>query len=111
MPEVPKLGAMQTITPTELAALEGATVVDVREPDEYAAAHAPGVLHIPLGEVPARVGELPADETIYVICQLGGRSAKAVEFLEARGLDAVNVAGGTAAWVEAGLPVEPAPAS
>jgi rhodanese-related sulfurtransferase len=85
---------------------EGASVFDVRQPDEYEEAHVPGVVLIPLNDVPDRVGEFPTDATVYVICKSGGRSAKATEFLRAQGVDAVNVAGGTMGWIEAGKPVE-----
>lgn len=84
----------------------GAPVVDVRQPDEYGEAHVPGVRLIPLDQVPDRVDEFPTDREVYIICRSGGRSAKAAEFLRARGVDAVNVAGGTLAWIEAGRPVE-----
>lgn len=92
---------------TELAArrAEGAPLVDVREPDEYTESHVPGAQLIPLGSVPDRVAEVPTDGTVYMICKGGGRSLKAAEFLRARGIDAVNVAGGTMAWIEAGQPV------
>jgi len=85
---------------------EGAPLIDVREPDEYEEARAPGARLIPLAEVPDRIDEIPADGTVYVICRSGGRSAKAVEHLRANGVDAVNVTGGTLAWIEAGNPVE-----
>lgn len=84
----------------------GSPVFDVRQPDEYEEAHAPGVRLVPLDQVPERVEEFPTDERVYVICKSGGRSAKAVEFLRTRGVDAVNVAGGTSAWIESGKPVE-----
>ncbi|WP_436795954.1 rhodanese-like domain-containing protein [Actinospongicola halichondriae] len=84
----------------------GLPVFDVRQPDEYEEAHAPGVVLVPLDQVPDRVAEFPTDGEVYVICKSGGRSAKAVEFLRAKGVDAVNVAGGTMAWIEAGKPVE-----
>jgi rhodanese-related sulfurtransferase len=84
---------------------EGATVVDVREEDEYADGHVAGALHVPLATVPQRVAELPTDGSIFVICAVGGRSARAVQFLRNQGLDATNVAGGTMAWVESGRPV------
>jgi rhodanese-related sulfurtransferase len=92
---------------TELARAlgTGAMVVDVREPDEYEAVHVPGAQLIPLGTVPERLDEVPAtDGPLYVICAKGGRSYKAAEFYRAQGIDAVNVAGGTTAWVEAGHP-------
>jgi len=85
---------------------DGAPLFDVRQPDEYEQGHAPGAHLVPLGEVPDRLGEFPTDETVYVICRSGGRSGKAVEHLRANGVDAVNVAGGTLAWVEAGNAVE-----
>ena len=84
----------------------GEPLFDVRQPDEYEAGHAPGAVLVPLGEVPDRVGEFPTDRTVYVICRSGGRSAKAVEHLRANGVDAVNVDGGTLAWIEAGNAVD-----
>lgn len=91
---------------TELASrrAEGAPLIDVREPDEYTEAHVPGARLIPLGTVPDRIGEVPRG-TVYTICKVGGRSRRATEFLRAQGIDAVNVAGGTSAWIEAGQPV------
>ena len=83
----------------------GAVVVDVRQPDEYEDGHVPGARLIPLPEVPTRVDEVPQDETVLLICGSGGRSRRAAEFLRARGRDAVNVAGGTRAWVESGRDV------
>ncbi len=84
----------------------GQPVFDVRQPDEYEEAHAPGVRLVPLDEVPDRVSEFPTEGEVYVICKSGGRSAKAVEFLREQGVDAVNVTGGTMAWIEAGHPVD-----
>ncbi|MFB9930757.1 rhodanese-like domain-containing protein [Amycolatopsis halotolerans] len=80
-------------------------LLDVREDDEWAAGHAPAAVHIPLGELPARVGELsefPEDNPVYVICRSGGRSARAAAWLNASGWDAVNVAGGMGAWAREG---------
>ncbi|MGI8756093.1 MAG: rhodanese-like domain-containing protein [Acidimicrobiales bacterium] len=79
----------------------GTTIVDVREPDEYADGHVPGAPLVPLGSVPGRVDAFGADE-VLVICKSGGRSAQAVEHLRGRGIDAVNVAGGTMGWIRAG---------
>jgi rhodanese-related sulfurtransferase/molybdopterin-guanine dinucleotide biosynthesis protein A len=95
----------------ELAAAReaGAVLIDVREPNEHEEARVPGAVLIPLGQVPDRVEEIPADGTVYVICARGGRSAKAVEHLRARGIDAVNVAGGTIGWIDAGLPTDSGP--
>ena len=89
---------------TKLA--DGAPVFDVRQPDEYEEAHVPGVRLVPLDQVPDRVGDFPTDDTVYVICKSGGRSAKAVEFLRTRGVEAVNVVGGTQGWIDAQKPVE-----
>jgi rhodanese-related sulfurtransferase len=95
----------------ELARLraEGVPLVDVRELDEWQEFRVPGAQLLPLGEVPERIDEVPAGGTVYVICKSGGRSAKAVELLRARGVDAVNVAGGSLAWRDAGHPVESGP--
>jgi rhodanese-related sulfurtransferase len=92
----------------ELAAQRegGAPLIDVREPLEFAEAHVPGAHLIPLGEVVERTAEVPPEGTVYVICARGGRSAKAVEHYRAQGIDAVNVAGGTLAWIDAGLPID-----
>jgi rhodanese-related sulfurtransferase len=80
-------------------------VIDVREPAEYAAGHVPSAVLIPMAVVPVRLEEIPRGRAAYVICHSGGRSAQAVTWLNQQGFDAVNVAGGTAAWVLAGLPV------
>ena len=84
----------------------GVPLFDVRNPDEFVAGHVPGALLIPLSEVPGRVGEFPAAGSVFVICKSGGRSGQAVEFLRERGIDAVNIAGGTMAWANEGRPLE-----
>jgi rhodanese-related sulfurtransferase len=83
----------------------GAFVLDVREPDEYEAGHVPGAVLIPLGEVVARQAEIPADQDVYVICQVGSRSARAAAYLNGVGHRTTNVAGGTRGWREAGFDV------
>jgi rhodanese-related sulfurtransferase len=102
VPEIPEIDV------TDLARVldEGAPLIDVRMPDEYEQAHVPGARLIPLPDVVERIDEVPTDGTVYVICAGGGRSAKAVQHFLTLGIDAVNVAGGTKAWVEAGQPVE-----
>lgn len=109
-PGTPSIGDVQVPAidiPTLREKLDaGESLFDVRQPDEYEQGHAPGARLVPLGEVPERIGEFPTDQTVYVICRSGGRSAKAVEHLRANGVDAVNVDGGTLAWVEAGNAVE-----
>jgi rhodanese-related sulfurtransferase len=84
--------------------------VDVRTEEEYVGGHVPGATLLPLHELEDRYTELPADEEVYVICHVGARSAAAVAALNRAGYRTVNVAGGTAAWVEAGLPVVEGPA-
>ena len=87
---------------------KGSQLIDVRETHEYSHTHAQDAVNIPLSEFIARVGEIDPDRDIYLICHSGGRSAQAAEYLEhAMGWDnVVNVAGGTVAWVERGLPTE-----
>ncbi|CAN5457693.1 rhodanese-like domain-containing protein [soil metagenome] len=96
---------MKRTTVQELASVNEPHLIDVREPDEFAAGHAVGAINVPLRSVES--AELADDgATVYVICQSGGRSACAVQALTARGIDAVNVEGGTSAWLQAGLPTE-----
>jgi rhodanese-related sulfurtransferase len=84
---------------------EDAWLLDVREDDEWAAGHAPGARHIPLGELGARAAEVPQDELIYVVCRSGHRSGQAAQALAGAGWRAVNVAGGMQQWAAAGLPM------
>ena len=98
---------MSTITAANLAALgTDATIIDVREPDEFAEARVDGATNVPLGSLPSRLGELPRDRTVHVMCLSGGRSARATAFLRAEGFDAVDVEGGISRWYQAGFPVE-----
>ena len=90
----------------ESALADGAALVDVRQPQEYAEAHVPGAVLIPMDQLVARIGELPKDEPVHVICKVGSRSAAVAEFLSVHGYDAVNVTGGTAAWVRSGRPYD-----
>jgi rhodanese-related sulfurtransferase len=84
----------------------GALLLDVRQPDEWQAGHAPGATFMPLGQVADRVDELPRDRRIVAICRSGARSGRATDFLVAQGLDVVNLGGGMKAWAAEGLPVE-----
>ncbi len=87
------------------ASAAGALVIDVRQPEEYVNGHVAGAQLMPLGDVVARLDEIPTDQPVYVICQSGGRSLKAVQFLRAQGYDATSVAGGTKAWIDSGRDV------
>jgi rhodanese-related sulfurtransferase len=84
---------------------DDAWLLDVREDDEWAAGHAPGARHIPLGQLGARAAEVPQDELIYVVCRSGHRSGQAARALAGAGWRAVNVAGGMQQWAAAGLPM------
>jgi molybdopterin/thiamine biosynthesis adenylyltransferase/rhodanese-related sulfurtransferase/molybdopterin converting factor small subunit len=83
-------------------------LVDVREPHEYQICRIPGSKLIPLGEVPKRVNELNSADEIVVHCKMGGRSAKAVEFLKQAGFRKVkNMKGGILAWSDKVDPTVP----
>jgi rhodanese-related sulfurtransferase len=92
---------------------EGALIIDVREPHEYLQARAPGALLLPLGQLAGRVGDLPRDRDLLLMCRTGARSYNATSFLLANGFERVaNVEGGIVAWHGAGLPItsgEPGP--
>ena len=78
---------------------ENLVVLDVREPDELATARIAGTLDIPMREVPQRLGELPHDRAIVVMCHHGGRSEHVTRFLNANGYaNAVNLADGIDGW-------------
>lgn len=86
---------------------ESAVFVDVREPDEWAEGHMPGAVHIPLGDLAERVEEVPRDKQVVTVCRSGGRSLKAVDILEDKGLTgAKSMAGGMLEWKKQGRPVE-----
>lgn len=102
-------GAMSDPRPPEVdlvtfatAHRNGATVLDVRNPDEYVTAHVPGAVLIPLDQLSARRDEIPAGDPLYVICAAGGRSLTATKALVDAGYPAVSVAGGTNGWIEHG---------
>jgi rhodanese-related sulfurtransferase len=81
-------------------------LLDVREPNEFVAVRAPGAVLLPTSTFAARVGELPLDRPILVICHSGNRSAAVTGFLTRSGRsDVVNVAGGMEDWERAGLPI------
>ena len=107
----PAPGTVAEITPAEArSGLDAGrlALVDVREPDEWRAGRAPGAVHIPLGALDARWGELAASgRTIAFVCRSGQRSAFAALVAERARVPAVNVAGGMEAWARAGLPMEP----
>lgn len=87
---------------------DSAVLLDVRENDEWAAGHAPGAVHVPMGQVPQRIDELAStfpDRPVHVVCRSGARSARVTAYLAQAGWDAVNVDGGMRAWAAAGRPM------
>lgn len=84
---------------------DGALLLDVRERHEFSAGHAPGAVHLPLGQLAVSHGRLPRDQRIVTVCRSGNRSKTAARTLRKLGYDVVNLAGGMTAWQQAGLPV------
>jgi rhodanese-related sulfurtransferase len=83
-----------------------AFILDVREDDEWVAGHAPGALHIPMMEVPARTDEIPNDRDLIVVCRMGQRSTQVVGFLMQNGWEQINnLDGGMMHWQAAGRPM------
>ena len=94
-PQIPSVTADQVDS--------GAYLLDVREPDEWTAGHAPGAHHVPMMEIPARMSELPTDADVVVVCRSGGRSGQVVSYLVGNGWDNVrNLDGGMQSWAAIG---------
>ena len=93
-------------TVSDLSDVSSLILLDVREPDEWEAGHAPDAWFWPLARLDQVRAELPLGTTIVCVCRSGARSAKATELLCSWGLDAVNLEGGMKAWAAAGRPVE-----
>lgn len=93
------------MTPAEFAARAASgtapVLLDVREDWELEIARLESVVHIPMGDIPARFGELDPAQELVVVCRSGGRSGQVARFLEQQGFQKVwNLAGGTLAWSE-----------
>ncbi len=106
------IGRITIISAAQAAALadDGALMIDVREPREFESLRAPGAASVPLAEFVARLGELPRDRQLLLVCRSGSRSLRATMYLMQQGFDDVaNVDGGMIAWKNAGLPVRSGP--
>jgi rhodanese-related sulfurtransferase len=102
-------GLAATVSVADAAKLrdDGALVLDVREPAEWAQGHIPGATLIPLGDLAARLGELGRDRPIVVVCRTGNRSAQGRDILLGAGFPAVtSLDGGMTEWSAAGMPIE-----
>ncbi|GIO55509.1 hypothetical protein J21TS7_38270 [Paenibacillus cineris] len=98
------MSMFREIEPSEvrrrLLAGESLQMIDVREDDEVAQGMISGAKHIPLGEIPARLDEIPRDGEVIMICRSGGRSMRACQYLSQHGIDCVNMVGGMLQWNE-----------
>lgn len=81
-------------------------IVDVRADEETAMGYIPNAKLIPMDTIPDNLDVFNKNETYYIVCAGGVRSAKVVEYLEANGIDAVNVEGGMHAWGDEGLEIK-----
>lgn len=83
--------------------MQNPVLFDVREIDEYTSGHVPGAINVPLSEVQERAAEFGVGGAVYVICQAGGRSMRACDYLsqlpDLSGTTFINVQGGTGAWI------------
>ena len=92
-----------SVTELEKLIAAGSLLIDVREADEFTAGHVPTAISIPLSTVQDRVDEFRHQGTVYVICQIGGRSMRACQYLADFDIDnLVNIAGGTTGWIALG---------
>lgn len=80
-------------------------LLDVRQPEEFRSGHIPGARLIPLGELLARLKELPKDQEIICVCASGSRSMSATRRLAGAGYNATNLSGGMIAWSRSRLPM------
>lgn len=87
------------------AAKEEAHIIDVREAFEWNAGHIEGAQHIPMGEIPERLDDIPDRVALVAVCRSGGRSEQVTRFLRDKGFEIENLDGGMKAWAKAGLPI------
>ena len=94
-------GALPTVQASDVP--DGATILDVREDDEWTAGHIAGSVHVPLSQLPGRAADIPPTDPLVVVC--GARSAQVTAWLASQGRDATNLVGGLDAWADAGRPL------
>lgn len=103
-PGVPGVSAQEAHT--QLSAPKPPLVLDVRQPEEFRESRLAQAKLIPLGELNARLNELPKDRTILCVCRSGSRSGNAARLLMQAGYNVINLRGGMMAWEMAGLPTQ-----
>ena len=81
---------------------DGATLLDVRENGEWKSGHAPGAIHVPLGDIDKAARRIKQGRPVVVMCASGMRSRTAAKHLRSLGYDATSLSGGMAAWQRAG---------
>lgn len=98
---------METITTDELKRKmlksEPVNIIDVRENDETALGIIPTAETVPMGEIPENLNMFNENDTYYIVCRSGRRSAEVANYLEEKGIHAVNVEGGMLAWGDEAL--------
>jgi rhodanese-related sulfurtransferase len=98
--------ALSTLQATQLINARNAVVVDVRTPQEFATGSLPGARNVPVDKVDEKLRDIKKDKPLIVVCASGSRAGKAAAQFRASGYGEVYVlAGGIAAWREAGLPI------
>jgi rhodanese-related sulfurtransferase len=109
MPQVPELSPSEFHDRWPESSHEGVVLLDVREPAELAVARVRDAVHIPMRDVPMRLGELDPSKPLVVMCHTGARSRRVAEYLLGNGFDEVyNLAGGIDAWsreIDADVPI------
>lgn len=98
--DVPAVSVAQAVVRID----SGATVLDVRELDEWRLGRIEDAIHIPLGDLPDRIEEIPS-KALICVCRTGSRSRVATQFLIQAGHEAVNLDGGLVAWFLDGQPL------
>lgn len=91
--------------PTTVAGRDDVHIIDVREPFEWNAGRIEQAQHIPMGEIPERLDDIPDARSLVAVCRSGNRSEQVTRFLRDKGFEIDNLDGGMKAWARLGLPV------